>query len=394
MHKKHRSAMIVVAITIGFSVLLGVGTGIGILVLYEGIDTIWEYIPRQLGFSGKHPAYILALTTSGGLVVGLCRRYLGDYPKLFKESLHEFKETGQFDYKHLPQGLLIASASLLMGASLGLEVALMALAGGMVTWFSLWLREYVGRCCPELLDRSEKHWPPSLAQILLVLGGVVGGIAFMLLARHVFIGSYLGETDYSWHWQDLVLVVPVSALAAVGGQLFTAIRDFFQTHTMFTQKRPVLSSLLGGVVLGLLAALFPIIRFSGQHEMAHLFQTAYSTGTMTFLLIGLAKIATSSVLLGTGWKGGPFLPLMFGGAAIGLATMNVIPGLSPVAAGAAGMTAITIVLLENPILAAGLGLALAQMFDLTGVIVVAALVSFAVMHLINIIKTRRIPAYL
>jgi hypothetical protein len=61
----------------------------------------------------------------GGLLIGLCKRYLGDHPKEINEAVSKIRETGRFDYKHLPQEILTAATSLIFGASLVPEAAIM-----------------------------------------------------------------------------------------------------------------------------------------------------------------------------------------------------------------------------------------------------------------------------
>ena len=78
--------------------------------------------------------YTLLLCTIGGVLVGLCAKYLGDYPKDLETSVGQFKRTKQFDDRHLVQGVVASLASLGFGAALGPEAALVSLVGGLSTW--------------------------------------------------------------------------------------------------------------------------------------------------------------------------------------------------------------------------------------------------------------------
>ena len=56
-------------------------------------------------------------------------------------------------------------------------------------------------------------------------------------------------------------------------------------------------------------------------------------------------------MLNTGWKGGQFLPIMFGGAALGLAISALFPIVPASVATLATMSALTAVVLPKPLIA-------------------------------------------
>ena len=93
-----------------------------------GQHLLWKELTSNL------PVQTLLVATLGGLLIGLSQRYLGDHPKGINEAVSEISETGRLDYKHLPQGMLTASTSLIFGASLGPEAAIMDVIGGLGTW--------------------------------------------------------------------------------------------------------------------------------------------------------------------------------------------------------------------------------------------------------------------
>jgi len=114
-------------------------------------------------------------------------------------------------------------------------------------------------------------------------------------------------------------------------------------------EKPILRSLSGGVALGALATIFPLILFSGQHELQSLYDSRVGTLFWFILLTGIAKFFVTSYLLTTGWKGGQFLPIMFGGSALGLAVGMLIPGISPIVAVIGGMAGATVAVVRQPI---------------------------------------------
>ena len=50
------------------------------------------------------------------------------------EVMGQVRQTKRIEYRHLPQAVVNASVSLIFGTSLGPEVAIMDLAGGLSTW--------------------------------------------------------------------------------------------------------------------------------------------------------------------------------------------------------------------------------------------------------------------
>ena len=132
--KQKANIVALIALAILSGAMVGGATAVFLQLLYRGITFLWEELPTLISPTGEIPYYTLLLGIIGGLLVGLCHKYLGDHPKLLQASLADFQETKRFDYSHVWQGVLTAGTSLLFGASLGPEAALLDLAGGLSTW--------------------------------------------------------------------------------------------------------------------------------------------------------------------------------------------------------------------------------------------------------------------
>ncbi|MBE2220746.1 MAG: chloride channel protein [Anaerolineae bacterium] len=342
--------------------------------LYRSIEFLWHDLPALVSPTGEIPYFTLFLGIIGGILVGLCHKYLGDHPKLLQDSIASFQKTNRFDYTHIWQGALTAGTSLLFGASLGPEAALLDLAGGLSTWSGDQMRK-IG--VPAGVVAADEPWPRAWKWALFLVALVSGMATFKVVAGDLFSGGLLETAVYQFHYLDLLWAVPVGIAGAVGGVFFNKLQAILPPLLQGLKGRPVLRSLSGGMMLGVLASIFPLILFSGQHELQPLHDSSASVVFWFVLLTGIAKFFVTSFLLTTGWKGGQFLPIMLGGAALGLAISMLIPGVSPIVAVIGGMAGSTVAVIRQP-LAVVILLLLFFPLKLVGVMMVAALVGLLI----------------
>jgi len=180
--------ILAVALTAGAAILLGAvigGLSGGFLWLIDLIQkALWENSLAQVWYAP------LVICTLGGLLVGLCQRYLGNHPKSINEAVQELAQSGRLAYRHLPQGLVTVGVSLSAGASLGPEAAIMDLLGGLSTWAADVLRRVrVSLHLPAAegavgLRRWLDRWPNILAIGLGIFG-------FGALARGLYSDGFL-----------------------------------------------------------------------------------------------------------------------------------------------------------------------------------------------------------
>ena len=101
-------------------------------------------------------------------------------------------------------------------------------------------------------------------------------------------------------------------------------------------------------MLGLLGAWSWLVLFSGHEGIQVVIDDAgLSVGFL--LAVALAKVLATTALLGTGWKGGRFFPVMFAGAAAGLALAGLVSGVDPMVGLAVTMTTAIAVLIRRPV---------------------------------------------
>ena len=265
----NRLGLVALAVFLGGAI--GSFTAIFLRLLYKGIEFLWFELPELLSVNGEIPFYTLILCIVGGLLVGLCQRYLGDHPQPFQETLASFRENGRFDYSHIGQAMTTATLSLLFGASLGPEAALMDMVGGLSTWTGDNLKRvglHVG-----VIDNEDTAWPRAWKWGLLGTAVAAGIAGFVLFIGDLFSGGLIAIDAYEMSWIDLAYALPVGLAGALGGLLYVQMQNTLPLITDRLKKWPVLRSVSGGVVFGILASIFPLVLFSGQKELQPLYDS-------------------------------------------------------------------------------------------------------------------------
>ena len=285
----------------------------------------------------------------GGLV-GLCQRFLGDHPKNINEAVSEIVKTGRLEYAKLPNGLATVSVSLIFGASLGPESAIVDLLGGLGTLAGdmiTWLRAHLELPRPA---RSKKRFMNWLQNWPGLIAFIVGTFAFVHFLGGLYRGGFLHFRE-PFRWNDLLWSIPFGIIGLCGGVLFLFLQKWIKKLALPMKKKPILSGTLGGFLLGLTAQLLPLMLFSGQHQLQQAYDQAMQLGFLVLFLIALARLVLINVLLAMGWKGGQFLPMMFASAALGLAATVLFPTIAVPSAVLGVMAALLAVVLPKPIIA-------------------------------------------
>jgi len=203
--------------------LVGSITAVFLQLLYGAIELLWHTLPSQINPTGTIPYFTLILGIIGGLLVGLCHKYLGDHPKLLQKSIADFRETNRFDYTHVWQGVITAATSLLFGASLGPEAALLDLAGGLSTWSGDQMR-HLG--VPAGLMADDEPWPRTWKWTLFLFGLGGGLLAFRFFVGDLFSGKLLETAVYQFQYSDLLWAIPVGIAGTIGGLFFNKLPSY------------------------------------------------------------------------------------------------------------------------------------------------------------------------
>ena len=281
------------------------------------------------------PIFILAMTTLGGLFVGLTLKHFGDHVTILQQTMFTFRESGRFEPRHLPGGLLAIFISLIFGASLGPEMAAVDMGGSVGTWSG---------------DRT-KDTARNIRLLSLI------GISGALVGFGVFLGATATSSGALYPVPSYEKFVPIDLLYAavfglVGGAAGIALvysYRFFSHIMTPLSGRPVLRGVLGGMVLGLIGIAAPLILFSGQYEFQTILIEGTALGATTLFLLVIAKILASTWCMATIFKGGPIFPLIFAGGTLGMAIALVFPFIPLTVAITAVMAGMIVCILKSPL---------------------------------------------
>ena len=344
---------------------------------------LWDDLPGALGASSPPWYLVIGLPAAGACVVAVARALLpGDGGHRPIDGIGG----GPTPLAYGPGVALAAVGTLSFGAVLGPEAPLVALGsvvGLAVTPFvRLGPREdAVLATAGSFSAVSALFGGPIVAGVMMMEGAIGLGAAVLPLLLPGFVAAAIGYVIFvglgSWggldtqaitvpglpsydgtHVLDLLLGIGVGIVAAL---IIVGVRRFAADVSDKGENRLTMPVLLvaGGLAVGLLAQIADWlgadsqdVLFSGQASVPAL--VGEDSTKIVFILL-VAKALAYAVSLGCGFRGGPVFPAVFLG--VGLATLTVIwldvsPTLAVAVGAAAGMAAMTRLLLTSMLFAA------------------------------------------
>jgi H+/Cl- antiporter ClcA len=343
---------------------------------------LWDSLPSALGHSSPPWYLVIGLPVVGACVVLVARKALpgdGGHSPLVGIG------GGPVPVVNAPGIALAAIGTLAFGAVLGPEAPLIAL--GSVVGMVVTLFARVGEREAAVLATagsfsaiSALFGGPIVGGMMMVESGVEMGATLLPVLLPGFVAAAIGYVIFigfgTWgglhaqglavpnlpayngtHIYDLIVGVVVGIVAAL---LITLIRRggaLLAGSGVGAVGMPVLL-LGGGLAVGLIAQIADwlgadsqVVLFSGQTGVPAL-AAAGSTKIVIILLVG--KALAYAVSLGSGFRGGPVFPAIFLG--IALATLAVVwfdvsPTLAVATGAAAGMAAMTRLLVTSTLFA-------------------------------------------
>ena len=351
-------------------------------LVHELEDWVWHDLPDALGHSTPPWYLIVGLPVLGAALVVAARTFLpGDGGHSPLDGISA-KPT---PVSHAPGVALAALASLVFGAVIGPEAPLIALGsvvGLLITHVVTVDKKHHGvlAMAGSFSAISALFGGPIVAGILLIEAGVGMGALLIpvllpgLVAAAVGYLLFVGLGDWGGleettlavpglpvydgtSVRDLLLAIAIGIITAV---LCEVVRVFGR-RTLATEPRIGMAPLLlaGGLAVGLLALVAEglgadsqDVLFSGQYSLPAL--VAEDSAKILLVLVA-AKALGYAICLGCGFRGGPVFPAIFLG--VGLAMFAVIwldvsPTLAVAVGTAAGMAAMTKLLIAPLLLAA------------------------------------------
>lgn len=285
-----------------------VGLVLGYLVLEAvnyGIALIWEHIPEQWGST---PAwYLIAVLLLAAVLVYVIRRFVGDAGHSPIGGI----TVSPLTPKEYVGAILAILASLWGGIVLGPEVALVATGSVVGTVFAKAMRVHGEKDVKKVVGFG------ALGAILaLVVGPILSG------------SMQLGGTPTAIEVDQLAWAIVVAVIATIAVTLARLIGALLARAAGEGPHFVILiaAALIVAVSAILLQAITgedPLYVVTSGEELITDLPTLTSASTVLAIII--FKTIAYAVSLGAGYRGGPFFPAMFVGAASGLLVALLLP---------------------------------------------------------------------
>jgi H+/Cl- antiporter ClcA len=342
----------------------------------------------------------LILLTVAGVFIGLVIKFFGQRGGLGVAQT-EYAQTGGLNYRNLPSILLQGFIALWSGAAIGPEGTLVFLTGGLGTFVSERLKLQKDDVQVLVYSAIAGAFGGFFGSPIV---GAVGAVEYMFikelnLYRHLIPGLIAGAVGYGVYFAilhtsflgvysfpnfaalrvvDLVWALLVGIIAALIGTLFKIVSGL--VHRVFVRfnKRPIVRSIIGGLIIGLIGSFLPLTLYSGQNQLLQIVHNPAAYGIGILLLLMLVKMLLTSTSFATGFDGGPIFPLLFIGGTLGQVLSEILPFIPQGVGVLAGMAGAACAFFPIPLtLALLLGLFGGQT-DLIPVIVIGAVIGFIV----------------
>ena len=313
---------------------------------------LWHELPHIINVSNFTITIILC--TLGGLIIGLCQKFLGPYPKEMEEIIHEYKLTKTIDYKHLPQYIVCAFLPLIFGGSIGPEAGLF----GMAAMFSTFLSVKIKNSNPELKEdfiktstsavltaifevpllSSVSYDKNSVYKLQLFSKKLLNYLTYGCTALSTyFIIKILNNLTHKESFifklaqnhianKDLLFFIPILILSIIIGLSFNYIGHLIESICKKTKlnSNPFIAAIIGGCILALLGAYFPLTLFSGEHALKEVINNYEKLGISYLLLIAFLKILATKISINFRWVGGQIFPIIFTSFCIAFALSGIL----------------------------------------------------------------------
>ncbi len=286
----------VIGLVLGYAVLEAVNAGIALV--WEDIPASWATTPAW---------YVIGVLLLAAVLVYVVRRFVGDTGH---SPIGGIKVSGLTPRDYVG-AILAILASLWGGVVLGPEVALVA-TGSMIG---------------TVTAKGMKFTDPA-AEKKIVGFGALGAILALFVGPILSGNMQLGSTPTAIELAQLAWAIPIAIVASVAVTLSRLLAAVLARaagqgpHLVILVAAALVVAVTALILQAWTGASVLFVVTSGEEMISEL-PTLTTASTVVAILV--LKSIAYAVSLGAGYRGGPFFPAMFVGAASGLLVAMLIP---------------------------------------------------------------------
>lgn len=305
-----------------------------------------------------------------GLLAGLVIHFIGDPGEIHLIVNNIRFNKGKLEPKNNPSMILSSLFCVASGGSLGPEAPLVQVTGSTGTWlgkifrlkgeelrslsiagmasgFTALFGAPLGGSLFSLEILHHKHAVEYYKAIIPALVASCFSYVMFALIIHLGIGATWDLKAYHYSGvYDFIYAFLFGVVATVFGWIFIFVVKFFKKVFEYRSFPIYIKTLVGGIILGIIAYNFPITRYFGHHEINELINGNFA---LNFLIVILVfKIIAIAVTVTSGWRGGFIIPLFFVGTTLGLIIHQLFPSVDTTLAIVSCMAAINACVTRTP----------------------------------------------
>lgn len=342
------------------AVVAGGLAGLVAVLTYEAMIGLQRLI--WLGDDGDPLRTMVTIIAGGGLLLLLGRIAPSES---MEELLRDADKPLARSRRRIGVTALVAVVSIAFGGAIGPEAGLLAVVAECSVLVSRFVAQDEAHAIAQAGNAGALSGlygsPPAMAildegspapsRLMSFVAGISGFGVFLLIARTVFGGEGVAtvplpapEPGAAW-----LVIVPILVGVAFGIG-FRVLHAAMKGLSARIRHRWIVTT-VGTFLFAGIAALIPLVRFSGHHELGDVVSIHADGRAGELWVLAVAKLLAVVVCLASGWRGGEVFPLLFVGAAAGAATALSVPGIDPAAATAGAMAAALAVGWRRPLAA-------------------------------------------
>lgn len=308
-----------------------------------GVGFIWEWGKDSVNF----PFYTIAVCLLGGLIIGFYQKKFGSYPEELETVMGKVKKDKYYPYNNVFVICIAALLPLLFGGSIGPEAGLTGVIVGLCYWVgdrikfvNVHLKEITkiglstaigtifgsplfGLVMPieEKTDYDKEITVSKFSKTIYIIVSVMSAFGVFSLLNSFFGGGIgIPRIEYAKITSsEQIFGIPLALVGAIFGICYLVFDRFTKAFFKKLQGKIgiVISTMLGGLILGVMGTYFPMTMFSGEESMGEIITTYKEYAPWLLILIGLLKLLLTNVCIKSGWRGGHFFPVIFSGVSVG-----------------------------------------------------------------------------